>query len=246
MHQTIDFGKHPSIPPFDLKRRHLLGAVGAGIATASLARFLGGRDYDRRLLRPPGSVPEADFVNTCVSCGKCMKVCPTKGLQPCILEAGIEGMWTPRLVPRIGGCERECNMCGQLCPTSAIRKLHLEEKTYAKIGTAVINRSRCIAWAHNRVCLICDEVCPYNAVSALSRTVRGVTLLRPFVEERACMGCGLCESRCPTQGPAAIQVFSDGEERRRAGSYVTDEKKKLRHREESPEDIPSGFILDDN
>lgn len=173
-----------------------------------------------------------------------MKVCPTNGLQPCILQAGINGLWTPRLIPRIGGCEKNCNKCGQVCPTGAIRKLSLEEKTYAKMGTAVIDKSRCIAWEQDKVCLICDEACPFNAISSFNETIQGKTLLRPFVDERICTGCGLCEARCPIDGPGAIEVFSINEERKNKGSYITKEKQELRACEEKPEDIPSGFILE--
>ena len=160
------------------------------------------------------------------------------------MEAGVVGLWTPRLAARIGGCEKNCNMCGQICPTSAIRNLPLEEKTYAKMGTAVIDRSRCIAWEQDKVCLICDEACPYNAISSLNETIRETTLLRPFVDERICTGCGLCEARCPIEGRAAIEVFSIGEERKRRGSYITEEKVRLRTCEEKVEDIPSGFIIE--
>jgi formate hydrogenlyase subunit 6/NADH:ubiquinone oxidoreductase subunit I len=173
-----------------------------------------------------------------------MKACPTNGIQPAILEAGLNGIWTPRLVPRIGGCEKNCNLCGQICPTEAIRKLPLEEKTFARMGTAVMDRTRCIAWEQDKVCLICDEACPFNAISSLNETVREVTILRPFIDERICTGCGLCEARCPIEGDAAIQVFSIGEERIRSGSYITEEKKRLRACEKRVEDIPSGFILD--
>jgi ferredoxin len=177
-----------------------------------------------------------------VRCGLCYKVCPTTGLQPALFEAGVEGAWSPRLVPRIGGCEKNCNLCGQHCPTGAIRNLSLEEKSYARLGTAVIDRSRCIAWEQNRVCLVCDEACQYNAIETFSETIQGQALLRPFVDERLCVGCGICESRCPVDGPAAIQVFRMGEERRRTGSYITEDKVKLRCGEQSGEDVPSGFI----
>jgi polyferredoxin len=228
----------------DIGRRQLIGAVGAGIVVAPLANALLHRKLSGRLIRPPGSIPEPDFLDTCIHCGKCMKVCPTNGLQPCILEAGLNGLWTPRLAARIGCCEKNCNMCGQICPTSAIRNLSPEEKTYAKMGTAVIDRARCIAWEQDRVCLICDEACPYSAINSLSETVRDTTLLRPFVDERICTGCGLCEARCPIDGRAAIEVYSIGEERMRHGSYITDEKIRLRACEEKEEDIPSGFIID--
>jgi len=228
----------------DLGRRQAITALGASVLLAPLARSLMHRRILGRLIRPPGSIPERDFLNACIHCGKCMKACPTNGLQPCIIEAGINGLWTPKLAARIGGCEKNCNLCGQVCPTSAIRKLPLEEKTYAKMGTAVIDRTRCIAWEQDKVCLICDEACPYNAISSLNETIRGTTLLRPFVDERICTGCGLCEARCPIEGRAAIEVFSIGEERKRRGSYITEEKVNLRACEEKIEDIPSGFIID--
>lgn len=234
------------IIPFDIKRRQFISIFGASLVITPLAKSLIYQKLKGKLIRPPGSIPEPDFLNICIHCGKCMKVCPTNGLQPCILEAGINGIWTPRLLSRIGGCEKNCNMCGQICPTSAIRRLPLEEKTYAKMGTAVIDRSRCIAWEQDKICLICDEACPYNAIRSLNETVRDTTLLRPFVDESICTGCGLCEERCPIEGPAAIQIFSIGEERKKTGSYITEEKVKLRTSEEKLEDLPSGFILDKN
>jgi ferredoxin len=228
----------------DLGRRNVIAAIGAGVLLAPLVKNLLPQRLQGRLIRPPGSIPETDFLNACIHCGKCMKVCPTKGLQPCVLEAGLNGLWTPRLAARIGGCEKNCNMCGQVCPTSAIRNLPLEEKTYAKMGTAVIDRARCIAWEQDKVCLICDEACPYNAISSLSETVRETTLLRPYIDERICTGCGLCEARCPIEGRSAIEVFSIGEERMRHGSYITEEKVRLRSCEDKVEDVPSGFIID--
>jgi polyferredoxin/ferredoxin len=234
----------PAPSRVDLSRRQFVGAIGTSIVVAPLANSLLQQKLSGRLIRPPGAIPEVDFVNACIHCGKCMKVCPTNGLQPCLLDAGLNGLWTPRLAARIGGCEKNCNMCGQICPTSAIRKLPLEEKTYAKMGTAVIDRARCIAWEQDRVCLICDEACPYGAISSLSETVRGTTLLRPFIDERVCNGCGLCEARCPIEGRAAIEVFSIGEERKRRGSYITEEKIRLRESKEIDEDLPSGFIIE--
>jgi formate hydrogenlyase subunit 6/NADH:ubiquinone oxidoreductase subunit I len=172
-----------------------------------------------------------------------MKVCPTNALQPCIMEAGTGGLWSPRLVPRIGPCERNCHMCGQACPTGAIRNLTLEEKSYAKLGAAVIDRNRCIAWAQDKSCLICDEACQYNAIDALEAEPGSKKPLRPVVEKQYCVGCGMCESRCPVAGPAAIQVFRIEEDRRRAGSYKAGGKVQRRECGETPkEDVPSGFI----
>lgn len=231
---------------FNIQRRHFITASGMALVAVPLVRIIVNQRTNGRLIRPPGAIPELDFLNTCIRCGKCIKVCPTNGLQPCLFESGINGLWTPHLVARIGGCEKNCNFCGQICPPGAIRILPLEEKTYVKIGTAVIDRSRCIAWEQNKVCLICDEACPYNAINNFNETIQNITIGRPFVDERLCTGCGICESRCPLEGRSAIEVYSIGEERKRSGSYITTEKIKLRCGTESSDDIPSGFILQDN
>jgi polyferredoxin len=244
--RTICYGAKPAPQPVDIGRREALVALGSGLVAAPLARSIVHRKLQGRLLRPPGSIPEPDFLNACIHCGRCMKACPTNGLQPAVLESGFDGLWTPRLTPRIGACEKNCNLCGQVCPTAAIRNLPLEEKTYARIGTAVIDRSRCLAWEQDRACLVCDEACPYNAIDGRDETVLGTTLGRPFVNEQACVGCGLCESRCPIDGPAAIQVFSMAADRRKTGWYKTPEKARLRSCGDEPqEDVPSGFIQEE-
>lgn len=244
--RAIVYAVKPAPQPADVGRRQALVALGSALVAAPLARSVVNRKLQGRLLRPPGSIPEPDFLNACIRCGRCMKACPTNGLQPTILESGFDGLWTPRLVPRLGACEKSCNLCGQVCPTAAIRNLPLEEKTYARIGTAVLDRSRCLAWEQDRACLVCDEACPYNAIDSRNETVQGVTLGRPLVNESACVGCGLCEARCPVEGPAAIQVFSMAAERKRTGWYKTPEKARRRAGGDEPqEDVPSGFILDE-
>jgi len=199
----------------------LLAGLTAGSAKATKAV------HDKRL-RPPGAIGEKDFLDACLRCGECMKVCPTKGLQPAGLEAGIEGMFTPILAPRVGGCEERCNLCGQVCPTGAIRRLSLEEKQFAVIGNAVIERNRCIAWEQLKVCLICDEVCPYDAIEFKMVTDEKGTLQRPFVIEDKCVGCGQCENGCPVNGPGAIHVTPINEVRKNTGSYITEKVRKLR------------------
>ena len=244
--RTIRFGFRSAPQPVDVGRREALIALASGLVAAPLAGSIVHRKLQGQLLRPPGSLPEPDFLNACIHCGRCMKACPTNGLQPAVLESGLDGLWTPRLVPRIGACEKNCNLCGQVCQTAAIRNLPLEEKTYARIGTAVIDRSRCLAWEQDRACLVCDEACPYNAIDSRNQTILGTTLGRPFVNEPACVGCGLCESRCPIDGPAAIQVFSMAADRRKTGWYKTPEKARLRSCGDEPqEDVPSGFIQEE-
>jgi MauM/NapG family ferredoxin protein len=190
---------------YSSSRRFFLSSavVGVGVVLAFLAKAKIFATRTGGLLRPPGSLPEREFLDRCVRCGQCLKVCPTGGLQPAFWEAGLEGFGTPRLVPRRGGCERECSLCGTVCPTGAIRSLSLEEKQSVKLGTAIIDRSRCIAWSQGKVCLVCAEVCPYGAIEVK------FPFRRPYVLAEKCRGCGLCEYHCPVEGEAAIVVYPE-------------------------------------
>jgi ferredoxin len=172
------------------------------------------------LIRPPGALAEEMFLKRCVKCGECMKVCITGGLQPTFLEAGLEGIWSPVLVPRIGYCEYRCTLCGQVCPTGAIRKLNLEEKAATKIGLAMIDKGRCLPFAHNMSCIVCEEVCPtspkaiwFEDVRLRERQGRVVLLKQPHVDLSLCVGCGICETKCPVLGRPAITIASLGESR---------------------------------
>lgn len=202
-----------------------VGGVTAGFAASSAVATM---VHHGDLLRPPGALVEKDFLDACLRCGKCMKVCPTHALQPAGLESGVEGLFTPVLTPRVGACEEQCNLCGQVCPTGAIRSLPLKEKQYATIGNATIERNLCIAWEQGKVCLICDEVCPYDAVEFRVVNDEVGSIKRPFVIEDKCVGCGQCEKGCPVNGPAAIHVTPVNEVRLNEGSYITEEKRRLR------------------
>jgi len=154
----------------------------------------------------------------CIDCGECLKVCPTAGLQPSLLSAGWEGLWTPVLVPRLGYCDYSCNACGDVCPTGAIPLLLLEKKRETVIGLAYIDQNRCIPWADARDCVVCEEMCPVpdKAIILEDQTVtnhRGetVTVRRPQVEREKCIGCGICETKCPLNGQAAIRIYVPNE-----------------------------------
>ena len=220
-------GKAPAIrKEVDLGRRRVLGAGAAGMAAAAVGmtnlHHLHERENPRalrssRLIRPPGALPETDFQARCVRCGECVKACLTNTLQPVWFEAGLSGLWTPKVTARLAGCEQGCNLCGRVCPTGAVRPLSLEEKIFAKIGTARIEKSRCIAWEQDKKCLICDEICPYNAI--VSRFVEDRPVTVPVIDENKCNGCGYCEDKCPVIGESAIIVEPLGELRLATGSY---------------------------
>jgi len=212
----------------DLKRRHIIAGAAGGLLLAPVyrANAVSKRDETGRLIRPPGSIPESTFLAKCVGCGECMKACPTNTIQPCMFSDGFNRLYTPKVVPRIAGCEEKCHLCGHVCPTGAIRKLPYEEKRFAKIGTAVLDRHKCLAWSQNKECLVCDEVCPYNAITAyVVETTKGKFKV-PVVDEDLCLGCGMCEQHCPIFDTAAIVVYKFGENRQLNGQYANALQKK--------------------
>ena len=223
-----------------LQRRKLLGslALGAGLLPIVRSAGLVASQPDPRLVRPPGSLLEPRFLERCIRCGECMKVCPTNGLQPSLTEAGLEGLWTPVLVPRVGYCEPGCVLCGQVCPTGAIWEITLDEKIGrsagnpqagdpVKIGTGFYDRGRCLPWAMGTECLVCEEWCPTSPkaiylVPADVVTSTGETkrVRQPYVDPKRCTGCGACEYACPVHDRPAIYVTSIGESRSKANQIL--------------------------
>lgn len=193
-------------------RRKLVAAglfgVGSAILThTGLFRPVNGQPLGSiapNIIRPPGALPEIDFLATCIRCGLCMKACPTNTLQPLGIGAGLSAYFSPILRPQRGPCEPRCNACGEVCPTKAIRNLPLGEKLWAKMGTAYILRHKCLAWEFDKKCLVCDEVCPYGAISL--KRVPGMSQAVPFVNESRCSGCGYCEHHCPVHNQSAIII----------------------------------------
>ena len=217
-HESMRVGLQAPAGPwrgYDPGRRQFLTATAAGAGSVLL---LGAGWWNKlqppRLIRPPGVHSEGAFLSSCVRCGACMNVCPTSGLQPALDEAGLAGLWTPQLKPRMGYCAWQCTSCGQVCPTGAIPRLHLSTKRRDVIGTAVIDRNRCLPWSQGKSCVVCQEVCPVpkNAIELtggkLVTTPDGLAeyLVYPNVRADRCVGCGFCEFSCPVSGEAAIEV----------------------------------------
>lgn len=208
----------------DMGRRAVLTGLLAGISIPLLGR-LGGQVHkvsDPRLIRPPGSLPEEDFLNLCQRCGLCMKVCPTNVINPTLAEAGMAGFWTPHLIMIQGYCEYTCTLCGNVCPTGAIREISVKEKIERpiRIGSVYVERGRCLPWSGNGPCIVCQELCPTSpkAIYFQKGVVKGpdgkeIPVQLPYVDLKKCVGCGICEYKCPVKGRPAIRVISAGESR---------------------------------
>lgn len=203
---------------YDPRRREVLAGAAAAVVGVSLA---GVEPITQRtpahLVRPPGAT-RTDFEALCVRCGECMRVCPTQGLQPILFEGGLQNALTPRLVSRLGYCDYSCNACGEVCPTGAIPRLSLAMKRATPIGLARVDRDRCLPWAYNIPCIVCEEVCPVShkaiwlhAIETTNARGEAITLQQPYVVKELCIGCGICEYQCPMGGEAAIRVFAPTE-----------------------------------
>jgi polyferredoxin len=221
-----DIGLRPALPPRPSlaeqkvapspSRRALLGTAGAALAASLVAETsLSARLPDPLLVRPPGAQDEAAFLARCLRCSECIRVCPTGGLQPTGLGGGLESLFTPRLVSRLGACDYACTACGQTCPSGAIPLLELAEKREVQIGLASIDRNRCLPWSYDTACIVCEEMCPRpdKAIRLEEVTVTAAdgspfVLQRPYVVRDLCIGCGICENQCPLESQSAVRVFS--------------------------------------
>lgn len=173
-YQTLSRPAGEEIRP-DISRRGFALSLVSGFFSVPAFRLAdkSGGNWNPAIIRPPGSLEEGEFLQRCIRCGQCMRVCPTNVLQPAGIENGLESLWTPLLNNRIGSsaCQLNCTACGQVCPTAAIRPISLYEKLGwqefsaqgpVKIGTAFLDRGRCLPWAMDKPCIVCEENCPVS------------------------------------------------------------------------------------
>lgn len=237
------FRKEAEVTAPDLGRRRTVTGLAAGAVAVPLMRASTGLGKSRheRLLRPPGSLGETDFLSRCIRCGECMKACPNNALQPTLDQAGLEGLWTPTLVPRIGYCEPSCTLCSEVCPTGAIWQITAadkgwveaaaEQKQPIRLGTAFYDRGRCLPWAMATDCIVCEEWCPVSPKAIYVEEAQVVdssgnvkTLKQPRVDPSRCVGCGACEYACPLQEHPAVYITSIGESRSPSSQILLNRK----------------------
>ncbi len=228
-----------------------VGGVGIAGATKMFGANL--EDPNARLpVRPPGSVPEQEFLQMCIRCGECFKACPNNVLQPEAFEQGLEGLWTPKVEANWAGCESSCNACGQVCPTGAIRALPLAEKKVARMGLAIVNQQTCLPMAGREDCDLCVQECNaagYHAIEYIQVgtevdesgvPLEGTGMLAPVVLDDKCVGCGLCQTRCYginvkergllAESAIIIEAGPGKEDRLMSGSYIELRELEAAHR----------------
>jgi MauM/NapG family ferredoxin protein len=217
------WAKPPKETGIELNRRVVLTTGLAGVFGTLFLRVSPNPSeelYNPIVVRPPGSVAEKEFLARCIRCGECMKVCPTNVIQPATREYNPEIMWTPVMNFDLGYCEFECTLCTQVCPTAAIAPLELEVKKKVKIGTAFFDQNRCLPYAYQRSCIVCEEHCPiptkaiwFELIEVKNRKGETVTVKQPRVDAELCTGCGICQECCPIADRSGVYVSSVGETR---------------------------------
>jgi MauM/NapG family ferredoxin protein len=212
----------------DINRREIITTAFSTIFLAPLLRYSYNEErVNSALIRPPGALNELDFLQKCIRCSACVKVCPQNFLQPSLLEGRLEALWTPIGKGKFGYCEYNCNLCGIVCPTGAIKKLNLQEKKKVSIGTAFINKNKCLPHAFGIECVVCEEICPVSPKAIYFEETEFVKpngniekIKQPVVIPDKCIGCAVCENKCPVLDKPAIYVSSIGEDRSEKNQFL--------------------------
>jgi len=218
-----------------------VGLVVHSLQKFSLARYPAvGRPYGELegLLRPPGALPESEFLAACIRCYRCQDACVPGAIQ-FYSEKDGELLHTPYVDPAKKGCTL-CALCQPECPTGALVPIVRREN--ADMGSVELREDLCLSYKAKEIrrkqellvqsgrsavdveatserrgpCGECFMFCPLRT-KAIKLQPGG--FLTPLVFAEHCVGCGMCEEICRTvvRGAPAIRVVRT---RRRQGSEV--------------------------
>ncbi len=193
-----------SIPPHDRRR---FFAAGLARLLSPLADYLESRlpvgELRPDLLRPPGAIREEAFLRTCYRCGSCVEVCPVSAIEP-MQSRDEELHGTPYLNPDSHACAL-CHelACTAACPSGALRRVSRFE---VRIGTAQVDEVICLR-SRGEDCRLCVEACPLGETAIGLDDRARVRVIDSVATGRGCVGCGLCQERCPIRPVRAIRVI---------------------------------------
>jgi ferredoxin-type protein NapG len=209
------------------RRQFMKQAAGLGVlGIAAAGGIWAAKDFkpEKERLRPPGAVPEDQYLTMCIKCGQCLQVCPYDSI---FLEdyEGKAGVGTAYIDPLARGCYLcEAFPCVLACPTGALdHEANVIEKVHMGMAI-VVNESACIALDNQKVTKemigrIYDHT---EVISESERQARKVELydndeekvklqkelLQKLSEEEG-KTCSLCVALCPYPTPdEAIGMIS--------------------------------------
>ena len=171
---------------FNPKRRDALWGIGAlailGAGYAAGIRFTKTVAAKvKNIILPPGAANANRMANKCLNCNLCVENCTNN-----ILAKADEHSGTVHIDYDKGKmhCDFNCNKCGGICPSGAIRKMSLKEKQGTRIAMATVIKDEC------KGCGICAEACPKNAIELNLETGTAK------IDGSKCIGCGKCYASC--------------------------------------------------
>ena len=153
---------------------------------------------------PAGAQSLRHLAAHCTGCQLCVEACPNGVLRP---SGGLITLLQPEMGFERGYCRPECVACSEVCPTGAIVKITVPEKSSIQVGHAVWIRENCIVLRDEQDCDNCARHCPTDAITMVpsdpdNRRSRKI----PAVNVERCIGCGACENLCPSRPFSAIYV----------------------------------------
>ncbi|MCI5718387.1 MAG: 4Fe-4S binding protein [Alistipes sp.] len=140
----------------------------------------------------------------CTGCQLCVEACPNGVLRP---SGGLMTLLQPEMGFERGYCRPECVACSEVCPTGAITRITVPEKSSIQVGHAVWIRENCIVLRDDQNCDNCARHCPVEAITMVPLDAGNRHSRRiPAVNVERCIGCGACENLCPSRPFSAIYV----------------------------------------
>ena len=145
-------------------------------------------------VRPPWSVDEPQFIESCERCDDCITACPEN-----ILVRGDGGF--PEVNFKLGECTF-CTQCAQSCQAGVIQNFYTKSSsntsssysTSAKAWNLNVSISAKCLSLNAVVCRACGDNCEPQAIR-FQLKVGGIS--EPLISLDDCTGCGACLSVCP-------------------------------------------------
>jgi len=190
-----------------------IAGTGCGVALVGLGLGLyapQAKSRSAEFIRPPGALPEREFLAACARCGLCVRDCPFDTLSLAKSSEDVS-IGTPYFVARQTPCEMCDDIpCVKACPTGALDS-GLTDIDDARMGVAVLSDSKnCLNFLGLR-CEVCYRVCPLIDQAIELKLLHNPrsgdhALFLPTVNSDQCTGCGKCEKACVLE-KSAIRVL---------------------------------------
>ena len=147
-----------------------------------------------RFVRPPGALPEVEFLQACTQCGDCVPACPHGTIF--MLGAHTGGAEN---TPALDLTHRACHLCEDFPCIAACEPGALGPVEAASLRFAVmrIDERTCLPFLGPE-CGVCVSVCPVPGAIALNSAC-------PEIDPEVCVGCAMCREVCVVT-PSAISV----------------------------------------